>query len=100
MKKIVVLLGFCWCLCEAQIAEKDGKVNSCLGLLSCCCSLNSLQNAHTVGEKLTSMAEKVAVLEEKLQNTEKTVLELKSIIGGKSKRSICKKYLISYITFL
>lgn len=96
MKKIVVSLVFCWCLCEVQVAENDGKVDSCLGQLSCCCSLNLLQNFGSVGEKLTNMAEKISVLENKLQNTEKTVLELQSIIGSKSKCSICRKYLISY----
>lgn len=88
MKKIVVSLVFCWCLCEAQDAESDRKVDSCSGLLGYCGSLRSLGAAE---EKLTNMAEKIAVLEDKLQSTEKTVLELKSIVGGKSKWSIRRK---------
>lgn len=101
MKKIVVLLVFCWCLCEAQVAENDGKVDSCSGLLGFCGSLSLLQNFGALGEKVKNMAEKIAVLEDKLQNTEKTVLELQSIIGGESKCSIWKKipYFI-YITYI
>lgn len=100
MKKIVVSFVFFWCLCEAQVVENDGKVDSCSGLLTCCGSLSLLQKFGAFGEKLTNMAEKIAVLEDKLQNTEKTVLELQSIIGGKSKHSICRKYHISYIFYI
>lgn len=92
MKKIVASLLFCWCLCEAQVSENDGKVGACPGLLGCCGSLDLLRRFGAAGEKLSNMAEKIAVLEERLQNTEKTVLELKSIIGGRS-----KKYLILYV---
>lgn len=97
MKKIVVSLVFCWCLSKAQVAENDGKGDSCSGQLSCCGSLNLLQCFGTVSEKLANMAEKIAVLEDKVQNTDKTVLELRSIIGGKSKYRICVKYFISCI---
>lgn len=81
MQKIVVPLVLCWCLCEAQVTENDGKGDSCSGLLGCCGSFRVLR---AVEEKLTHMVEKIAVLEDKLQSTEKTVLELKSVIGGKS----------------
>lgn len=82
MKKIVLfLVVFCWLFCEAQVAENDGEVHCCSGMLSCCDSLSVLG---TMGEKLTNMAGKLAVLEDTLQNTEKTVLELRSIIGGES----------------
>lgn len=91
MKKIVLfLVVFCWLFCEAQVAENDGKVYSCSGMLSCCGSLSVLESLGTMGEKLTNMAGKIAVLEDNLQNTEKTVLELRSIIGGESKFSICR----------
>ncbi|XP_011602460.2 complement C1q-like protein 2 [Takifugu rubripes] len=83
MKKIAVfLVAFCWCLCEAQVTENDGKVHLCSDMLSCCGSISLFQNLGTMGEKLTNMAEKITALEDKLQQTEKTVVELRSIIGG------------------
>lgn len=97
MKKIVLFLVFCWLFCEAQVAENDGKVDSCSGMFSCCGSLSVLESLGTMGEKLTNMAGKIAVLEDNLQNTEKTVLELRSIIGGESKFSICRICIDIYI---
>lgn len=94
MKKIVLFLVFCWLFCEAQVAENDGKIHSCSGMLSCCGSLNVLESLGTMEEKLTNMAGKIAVLEDTLQNTEKSVLELRSIIGGENKFSICRMYFI------
>lgn len=83
MKKIVVSLVFCWCLCDAQV-KNGGEAESCSGLLGCCGSLSLLQNVGTMGEKLANMADKIAVLEDTLQNTEKRVQELQSLVGGKS----------------
>lgn len=83
MKKIVVfLVAFCWRLGEAQVTENDGKGHLCSDMLSCCGSISLLQNLGSMGVKLTNMAEKIALLEDKLQETEKTVLELRSIVGG------------------
>ncbi|XP_041813276.1 complement C1q-like protein 3 [Chelmon rostratus] len=89
MKKIAVLiLAFSCCLCEAQVNENNDKVYQCLGSTSCCdvCSLTSItQNLGAMGEKVTNMAEKITLLEAKLQNTEKDVLELRSLTGGTPK---------------
>lgn len=83
MKKLAVfLVAFCCCLSDAQVTENDGKGHLCSDMLSCCGSISLLQNLGTMGEKLSNMAEKIRVLEEKLQQTEKTVLELRSITGG------------------
>lgn len=99
MAIVVLLLVVCWCLCEAQ--DIDGKVDSCSGMLSCCGSLNLAQNFGTMGEKVTNMAEKIALLEDKVLNTEKTLLELRSIIGGKSKFSSSKIcFHIIYIIYM
>lgn len=85
MKMIVVLFAvFCWCFCEAKDPGTNEKVDSCSGMFNCD-SLNLVQNFGAMEEKLTNMAEKIAVLEDALQNTQKTVLELRSITGGKSK---------------
>lgn len=88
MKKIAVLiLAFSCCLCEAQVNENNDKVYQCLGSTSCCdvCSLTSItQNLGAMGEKVTNMAEKITLLEAKLQNTEKDVLELRSLTGGRA----------------
>lgn len=86
MKKIAVfLVAFCWRICEAQVTENNGKVPLCSDIFSCCGSISLLQNLGTMGEKLTNMAEKITLLEDKLQQTEKTVLELRSIIGGEQR---------------
>lgn len=82
MKILVFLVVFCWRLGEAQVTENDGKVHLCPDMLSCCGSVSLLQNLGSMGEKLTNMAEKITILEDKLQQTEKTVLELRSIVGG------------------
>lgn len=83
MKKIVVLLvAFCWRLCEAQATESDGKVHLCSEMPRCCDSISLFQNLGAMGEKLANMAGKITVLEDKLQQTENSVLELRSIIGG------------------
>ncbi|XP_071327706.1 complement C1q-like protein 2 [Trachinotus anak] len=86
MKKIAVLiLALSCCLCEMQVNENNEKVQQCRGLSSCCeiYSLTSItQNLGTVEEKITNMAEKITLLEAKLQHTEKEVLELRSLTGG------------------
>ncbi|KAF3699937.1 Complement C1q-like protein 4 C1q and tumor necrosis factor-related protein 11 [Channa argus] len=88
MKKIAVLiLAFSCFQCETQVnemIENNDKVHPCLGSTSCCeiYSLTSItQNLGGVGEKIANMAEKITLLEAKLQTTEKEVLELRSLIG-------------------
>lgn len=87
MKKIeILILVFSCCLCEAQANENNDKVRQCSGSTSCCdiYSLTSVaQNLGAMGEKVANMVEKITVLETKLQNTEKDVLELRSLTGGK-----------------
>lgn len=84
MKKIAILiLAFSCFLCEAQVNENDDKAHQCS---ACCCDIHSLpslaQNLGAIGEKVANMAEKITLLETKLQNTEKDVLELRSLTGG------------------
>ncbi|XP_070837823.1 complement C1q-like protein 2 [Chaetodon trifascialis] len=87
MKRIAVLiLAFSCCLCEPQADGNTGRLHQCSGSASCCdiCSLSSItQNLGAMGEKAANMAEKITLLEAKLQNTEKDVLELRSLTGGK-----------------
>ena len=84
MKKFVVLiLAFSCCLCEEAVNGNNARHWS--GSTSCCDigSLTSMsQNLGAVGEKVANMAEKITLLETKLQNTEKEVLELRSLTGG------------------
>lgn len=86
MKKIAVLiLAFSCCLCEVQVNENDDKVHQCGGSASCSeiSSLTSIsKNLGAVEEKITNMAEKITLLETKLQTTEKEVLDRQSLIGG------------------
>ncbi|KAA8585347.1 complement C1q-like protein 2 [Etheostoma spectabile] len=86
MKKIAVLiLAFSSCLCKVQGNENNDKVCQCSG--STCCGDNSLtsisQTLGAVGEKVANMAQKIALLETKLQDTGKEVLELRSLTGGR-----------------
>lgn len=85
MKKIVVLvLVFGLCVSDRGTEEND-KVSQLAGLANGCniCSLTSLtQNMGALGEKVASMAEKITFLENRLQNAEKEVLELRSLTGG------------------
>lgn len=82
----VLILAFSCCLCEVQVNENNDKVRHCSGSGSCCdiYSLTSIsQNLGAVEEKVANMAEKITLLDASLQNTEKDVLELRSLIGGK-----------------
>ncbi|XP_042361003.1 complement C1q-like protein 2 [Plectropomus leopardus] len=86
MKTVAVLiLAFSCCLCEDQANENNDKVHQCLGS-TVCCDINSLtsltQSLGALEEKAANMAEKITVLEDKLINTEKEVLELRSLTGG------------------
>uniref|UniRef100_A0A3B4X396 Complement C1q-like protein 2 n=1 Tax=Seriola lalandi dorsalis TaxID=1841481 RepID=A0A3B4X396_SERLL len=81
MKKIVVLFVALTCsLCDVQVNENNDKVHQCGGSSSCCkiYSLTSITHLGAVEEKITNMAEKITLLEAKLQNTEKEVVELRS----------------------
>ncbi|XP_053193857.1 complement C1q-like protein 2 [Scomber japonicus] len=86
MKRIaVIIIAFSCCLCEVQINENNDKVHQWPGSTCCSnmCSLTSItQTLGAVGEKVTNMAEKITLLEARLQNTEKEVLELRSLTGG------------------
>uniref|UniRef100_A0A3B3CUU3 Complement C1q-like protein 2 n=1 Tax=Oryzias melastigma TaxID=30732 RepID=A0A3B3CUU3_ORYME len=83
MEKIAVLvlvLGCCFCAADSN--EKGGQ-NS--GSTSSCdmCSLTTIAlNVGALGEKVANMADKITFLETKLQNTDREVLELRSLIGG------------------
>lgn len=90
MKTFAVLIAaLCCCLCDVQVNQNhqtQDKVCQCSGS-SCCSEILSFtsipQTLGAVGEKVANMAEKIALLETKMQNTEKEVLELRSLIGGK-----------------
>lgn len=96
MKRIaVIIIAFSCCLCEVQINENNDKVHQGPGSTCCSdmCSLTSIiQTLGAVGEKVTNMAEKITLLEARLQNTEKEVLELRSLTGGK----IWQMFLMGY----
>ncbi|XP_019950002.2 complement C1q-like protein 2 [Paralichthys olivaceus] len=83
MKTIAVLiLAFSCCLSEAQVKENGDIADHCTGSSRCCeiCGLTSVaRNLGAVEERITNMAEKITLLESKLQNTEKEVLELRSL---------------------
>ncbi|XP_054908139.1 complement C1q-like protein 2 [Poeciliopsis prolifica] len=86
MKKIVFLmLAFGICLSDSG-PDKE-KVKACQGAdsVGCCniCCLSSVtQKVGELGEKVVNLAEKITFLETRLQNTEKEVLELRSLTGG------------------
>ncbi|XP_070704695.1 complement C1q-like protein 2 [Pempheris klunzingeri] len=84
MKTIAVLiLVFSCCLGEELVNDNNDKVRHCSGPAGCCDSCTSMaQNVGAMGEKVANMAEKITHLEAKLQNTEKDVLELRSLAGG------------------
>lgn len=76
MKEFAVLiLVFCHGLCDVQVNEKDYRACQCSGCSSSC-------ELGVMGEKVANVEEKITVLEASLQNTEKQVLELRSLIGG------------------
>ncbi|XP_029014046.1 complement C1q-like protein 2 [Betta splendens] len=76
----VLILAVSFILVEAQGNE---KFHQGLGSTSCCEICSVSQNLGTVGEKVTNLVEKVTLLEAKLLNTEKEVLELRSLTGAK-----------------
>lgn len=86
MKKIAVLiLAVCCCVCQEQVHENDDKSHQRSGSHSCFDMYSLVSTSTTLGamgEKVANMAEKITLLEAKLQNTEKEVLELRSLTGG------------------
>lgn len=85
MRIAVLMVAVCCCLCEAQVNDKVSQSTAS----TCCsdsCSLTSMaQTLGAVGEKVTSMVDKIEFLEAKVQKTEKELLELQSLIGGSPK---------------
>lgn len=85
MKMIaVLLLVLSCCLCEAQFNDQNVKAPQCSESTSCCSLLSMSQTLGAVGEKVANMADKLAHLELQLQSTQKEVLELRSLTGGKT----------------
>ncbi|KAK9535382.1 hypothetical protein VZT92_007765 [Zoarces viviparus] len=74
MKNIAVLiLAFGCCVCQVAAEGNDETL-----------SLTSIsQTLGAVGEKVANMAEKITLLESKLLNSEREVLELRSLTAGK-----------------
>ncbi|KAI3359547.1 hypothetical protein L3Q82_013955, partial [Scortum barcoo] len=76
MKRFAVLiLVFCHGLCEVQVNDRNDRFCQCSGFNSCC-------ELGAMGGKVANVEEKITLLEASLQNTEKQVLELRSLIGG------------------
>ncbi|KAF7225735.1 complement C1q-like protein 2 [Nothobranchius furzeri] len=86
MKTIAVLiLASGLCLCEPGNDENNDRAFQRSSSTSCCdvCSLTSIgEKMGVLGEKVASMAERITLLETKLGDTEREVLELRSITGG------------------
>ncbi|KAM4598470.1 C1q-related factor-like [Polymixia lowei] len=83
MEKIAVLmlmLALCCCQCDAEGLDHQSEVSH---NAAPCCSLTYMANKlGAVEEKVTNMADKLSLLETKLQASETEVLQLKSLIGG------------------
>lgn len=75
-------------LCDVGFAEIDDELYQCLGSASCC-DINSIsllaQNLGAVGEKVTNTVETTTLLENKLQNTERDVLDQRNQTAGNSR---------------
>ncbi|XP_017284945.1 complement C1q-like protein 2 [Kryptolebias marmoratus] len=86
MKTIgVLILALGVCLCQAETDQNNDRGVRCPGSTSCCdvSSLTSMsEKMGTLLEKVSNMAEKLTFLETSLQNTEKEVLELRSLTAG------------------
>uniref|UniRef100_A0A3B3E2I1 Complement C1q-like protein 2 n=1 Tax=Oryzias melastigma TaxID=30732 RepID=A0A3B3E2I1_ORYME len=83
MEKIAVLvlvLGCCFCVADSnEIEGQNSESKSSCDM----CSLTTIAlNVGKLGEKVANMADKITFLETKLQNTDREVLELRSLIGG------------------
>uniref|UniRef100_A0A3B3DKU2 C1q domain-containing protein n=2 Tax=Oryzias melastigma TaxID=30732 RepID=A0A3B3DKU2_ORYME len=82
MEKIAVLvlvLGCCFCAADTNETGQNSESTSPCDM----CSLTTIAlNVGTLGEKVANMADKITFLETKLQNTDREVLELRSLIGG------------------
>ncbi|KAK9535379.1 hypothetical protein VZT92_007762 [Zoarces viviparus] len=87
MKNIAVLiLAFGCCVCQVAAHENDDNVHQCSRSTGCfdTLSLTSIsQTLGAMGEKVANMAEKITLLESKLLNSEREVLELRSLTAGK-----------------
>uniref|UniRef100_A0AAX7V9P2 C1q domain-containing protein n=1 Tax=Astatotilapia calliptera TaxID=8154 RepID=A0AAX7V9P2_ASTCA len=72
----VLILAIGSCLCDSQIKSDCDKI------CDVCSFTRITQDLGAVGEKVTNIADKITLLEIKLQKTEKEVMDLQKRIGG------------------
>ncbi|XP_024128819.1 complement C1q-like protein 3 [Oryzias melastigma] len=76
MEKIAVLvlvLGCCFCVADNSGFASSGDVYSLTTIAL---------NVGALGEKVANMADKITFLETKLQNADREILKLRSLVGG------------------
>uniref|UniRef100_A0A3P9JRD9 C1q domain-containing protein n=1 Tax=Oryzias latipes TaxID=8090 RepID=A0A3P9JRD9_ORYLA len=77
---LVLLLGCCFCVAENN--DKGGKKSGSTSSGDICCFTTIAQTVGVLGEKVANMADKITLLETRLQKSDKEVLELRSVIRG------------------
>ncbi|XP_078807898.1 complement C1q-like protein 2 isoform X2 [Oryzias latipes] len=82
MEKIVLVLVLGCCFCVAENNDKGGQNSGSTSSGDICCFTTIAQTVGSLGEKVANMADKITLLETRLQNTDREVLELRSLIGG------------------
>uniref|UniRef100_A0A3P9LY04 C1q domain-containing protein n=1 Tax=Oryzias latipes TaxID=8090 RepID=A0A3P9LY04_ORYLA len=82
MEKIVLVLMLGCCFCVAENNDKGGQNSGSTSSGDICFFTNIAQTVGALGEKVANMADKITLLETRLQNTDREVLELRSLIGG------------------
>uniref|UniRef100_A0A3P9IIT6 C1q domain-containing protein n=1 Tax=Oryzias latipes TaxID=8090 RepID=A0A3P9IIT6_ORYLA len=73
---LVLLLGCCFCVAENN--DKGCQNSGSTSSRDICCFITIAQTVGALGEKVTNMADKITLLETRLQNTDREVLELRS----------------------
>uniref|UniRef100_A0A8C7YKL4 C1q domain-containing protein n=1 Tax=Oryzias sinensis TaxID=183150 RepID=A0A8C7YKL4_9TELE len=82
MEKIILVLLLGCCFCVAENNDKDGQKSGSTSSGDTCSFTTIAQSVGALGEKVAKMADKITLLETRVQNTDREVLELRSLIGG------------------
>ncbi|XP_011476266.1 complement C1q-like protein 2 [Oryzias latipes] len=82
MEKIVLVLMLGCCFCVAENNDKGCQNSGSSSSGDICCFITIAQTVGALGEKVANMADEITLLETRLQNTDREVLELRSLIGG------------------
>uniref|UniRef100_A0A8C7YAZ3 C1q domain-containing protein n=1 Tax=Oryzias sinensis TaxID=183150 RepID=A0A8C7YAZ3_9TELE len=86
MEKIVLVLVLGCCFCVAENNNKGGQNSGSTSSSDICCFTTIAQTVGVLGEKVANMADKMTLLETRLPNTDREVLDTTRVAFSAYKR--------------